>query len=76
MTPKQAMPPLLRQAALAPPLHPAAAAAKVGGLGAVLGAMPGAVAVPGAATTRCRQHLLLLLPPHQTPRCQPAPPVP
>ena len=78
MTPKQAMPPLLRQAALAPPLHPAAAAAKVGGLGAVLGAVPGAVAVavPGAATTRRRQHLLLLLPPHQTPRCQPAPPVP
>ena len=65
MTPKQAMPPLLRQAALAPPLHPAAAAAKAEGLGGVPRAVAVAVAEAEdvAATTRRRQHLLLL-PPH------------
>ena len=60
VTPKQAMPPLLRQAALAPPLHPAAAAAKEEGLGAVPRAVAVAVAEDVATTTRRRQHLLLL----------------
>ena len=57
---------------LAQPQHPAAAAAKAEGLGAVpravvvAGAVAEAVAV--AATTRRRQHLLLLLP-HPALRC-------
>ena len=57
------MTPLLRQAALAPPLHPAAAAAKAEGLGGVPRAVAVTVAVAEdvAATTRRRQHLLLLL---------------
>ena len=59
----------LLPATLALPQHPAAAAAKAEGLGAV----PRAVAVAGAeavaATTRRRQHMLLLLPPHPAPRC-------
>ena len=62
----------LLPATLALPQHPAAAAAKAEGLGAVpravvvAGAVAEAVAV--AATTRRRQHLLLLLP-HPALRC-------
>ena len=49
----------LPQAALTLPLHPAAAAAKAEGLGAVPRAVAGAgpVAEAVAATTRRRQHL-------------------
>ena len=53
---------------LAQPQHPAAAAAKAEGLGAGAGAMAVAVAEAVAATTRRRQHLLLL-PPHPALRC-------
>ena len=63
VTSGRTMTPLLRQAALAPPLHPAAAAAKAEGLGGVPRAVAVTVAVAEdvAATTRRRQHLLLLL---------------